>query len=166
MFDGYVYAHSSVRKPAVLYIRSFQLIESRSSLTIADSPDAILACPDEMDQKFVCATDIKTMTELATVNEGTLLRDYYGAVSMLSGVGSCQSSDEIIRALVSSTEYRAQCMHHEATLGLRHVLYVVGTSGNATQGVRLSLLNECGIPKNLVRGVVFIRENPYFVNVK
>lgn len=90
VFDGDVYAHSSVTKLTNLHISSAGLIESGSSPMIGDSPDAIHAWTDQLNQKFVCAAGIKTMTALATVNEATILRDHYGAVSMLSEVGSCE----------------------------------------------------------------------------
>ena len=101
---------------------------------VADSPDALIACMDELDSGFACAGEVKTMTFVPTVNAATNIREMYGLLIVLSGVGTCCKSDEVFRTIVSSTANRAQFLHHAATPGLKDVLYVVGRSGNVTQG--------------------------------
>ncbi|CDF34053.1 unnamed protein product [Chondrus crispus] len=134
VFNAVEYAHSDIRKIVIRHIRSVGLVESKSSTMIADSPDGILACKNEIEESFVCAAEIKTMTALTTVSEATHLREQFGPLTILSDVGSCGAADELFRTLIPSTQYRAQCLHHAATLGLKHVLFIVASSGSVTHG--------------------------------
>ena len=49
------YSYRAEKELTVQLIRSLGLIESKSSPMIADSPDALLACTDELEQSFACA---------------------------------------------------------------------------------------------------------------
>lgn len=80
------------------------------------------------------AVEVKTMPSLRTIKASKVLRDKYGCVISLEHVGIAENSTKLFRELVPTSSYRAQVLHHAATLGLNKVLYVVGTCGSTSEG--------------------------------
>ena len=101
---------------------------------LADSPDALMAATDDDDHTTVYAVEIKTMAAVRTIEAASLLREKYGPVIALDNVGTNLRSSELFRELVPNTEYRAQVLHHCATLGINKVVFVVGTGGSVVEG--------------------------------
>ena len=101
---------------------------------VADSPDAVMAATDEDNLSTVYAVEIKTITAVRTIEGAAVLREKYGAIISLENVCTDERSSALFRELVPSTQYRAQVLHHCATLGMNHVAFVVGTGGSMVEG--------------------------------
>ncbi|CDF34407.1 unnamed protein product [Chondrus crispus] len=74
------------------------------------------------------------MTSVRSVESATTLRARYGPVVSLRNVGTSDRSTGLFKELVGTPAYRAQVLHHAATLGVNNVLFVVGTGGSITKG--------------------------------
>ena len=70
------------------------------------------------------------MAAMQTIEAASLLRDKYRPVIALDNVGKNWRSSKLFRELVPTTEYRAQVLHHCATLEINKVVFVVGTGGS------------------------------------
>lgn len=74
------------------------------------------------------------MTAVRTIETANAQLEKFGPVVWLEGVGVDEESTVLFKELVPTTAYRAQVLHHAATLGLSYVLFVVGTGGSMMEG--------------------------------
>lgn len=86
----------------VRYIRCTGLVESVDCKMLADSPDALLAATDNEDVTRICAVGVKTMTAVRTIESATALREKYGPVVVLEGVGREDNTTALFKELVST----------------------------------------------------------------
>ena len=133
-FGSSVFVKDSGRRCVIRHMRCVGLVESKSTSNIADSSEAVIAATDEDDTIVVMPVEVKTMTSISTVGAATDLKEKYGAFLCIENVGVDESSNELFQEMVPTTQYRAQVLHHAVTLGVNHVMFVVGTGGSMTEG--------------------------------
>lgn len=97
---------------------------------------------DEEENLEICAVEVKTMTSVSTVEAAKDISEKYGPIVALDSVGMSEKSTALFRELVPTVPYCCQVLHHAATLGIKRVMYVVGTGGSITNG---SILYVCYI---------------------
>ncbi|PXF45451.1 hypothetical protein BWQ96_04749 [Gracilariopsis chorda] len=107
------------------YIRTIGLISSRSYLMISDSPDALMVYLDKQEARHVCAFEIKTMNTVRTTEDTRDVSRTFGSSILISGVGRSVDAGLVLQQLVSSTDYRLECLHHAVCLKANKVCFVV-----------------------------------------
>ena len=107
------------------YIRCVGLVTSKAAPMLADSPDGILGYCTTGDIHSCAAIEVKTMTSPATIDNAKALWDKDRPLSKMSGIRSSELAENQFKKLVSTPEYRLQCIHHVVILGLNRVIFIV-----------------------------------------
>lgn len=74
------------------------------------------------------------MTAPNTLQAARDLKTKYGKLVVIKDTGGAASATKRFHQLVPSTEYRVQCIHHAAVLGIKHVLFVVAKGSSMGVG--------------------------------
>lgn len=119
--EGMTDTEESEQRYIVEYIRTTELVGSQTVELLVDSPDAVMVVSERYGGSFVAAVDVHTMTATGPVLKARETREKYGALTIVPDVGRNEHSCEIFSELVPSAKYRTQCIHHAATLGVKHV---------------------------------------------
>lgn len=128
-------------------MRTVGLLGSKSKGLLADSPDALACISDEKGNTFVSTVEIKTMASIQTIRNALTIQERNGAFIQISGIGHVKEADSLFRCIVTLTDYRVQCIHHTATVGVNFVLYTVAKGSSCGVGsilhVALLEISEC-----------------------
>ena len=115
--NGSQYDVTPAVRHKVQYIRAVGPLGSSRVELLAGSPDSVAAISNCEGDVYVAAIEVKTMTALNTKTSAKAVGDKHGKLCMISGVGQNRSSTTLFHALVPTTAYRLQCLHHAAVLG-------------------------------------------------
>lgn len=106
-------------------MRTVSLLCSQSEKLLDDRPDALACISDEKGSMFVSAAEINTMTLIQTIRNAITVREQNGAFIKILGLGRIEKACFLFRCVVTSTDYRVECIHHAATVGVNFLLYTV-----------------------------------------
>ena len=107
------------------YIRCVGLVASKTAPMLADSPDGLLGFYTSTGLYSCAAIEVKTMASPTTIDKAKNLRAEYGPFSKVNGIGLSDGAERHFKKLVFTPEYRLQCLHHAAVLGITQVVFVV-----------------------------------------
>lgn len=74
------------------------------------------------------------MTALTTIQAASKRATKYGKFVVLSNVGTDRRSTELFHCLVPTSPYRAQFLHHAASIGLNAVFSYLGLGVRRQRG--------------------------------
>ena len=116
------------------YIRCVGLINARNHEMVYDSPDAVALMVTDEGKQLVIAIEVKTMTSVDTVRNAERLRKCYDSFIEITDIGYNSNANNIFKSLIPNTGYRAQCLHHAATVDTPYILYTVAKGTNSSKG--------------------------------
>ncbi|CAN8073937.1 unnamed protein product [Agarophyton chilense] len=86
------------------------------------------------DELVACEVEIKTMTALNTIEAARQRRHSLAPITYINDIGQNEESLKQFQALVPSTEYRIQCVHHALSFNLNYVMFVLTKGSNCGVG--------------------------------